>query len=161
MSRSLLGLFILGILLLGVASLSPEWLIDVCAPALLGERVSLSGELRRGEQLARESQAMTERLHIKGMVIEELLSGKLTLFEAAAKFRSLDETPRARHNLDYPRPGRDDGERWCRLVIDWFKVDVRFSYSPTRADAVCRRLERELREHLQRHGTVKLPDVAE
>jgi hypothetical protein len=161
MSRSLLGLFILGIPLLGVASLSPEWLIDVCAPTFHGERVSLFEERRRDEQLARERQAVTERLHIKGMVLEELLSGELTLFEAAAEFRSLDEAPRAWHNLDYPRPGHDDGERWCRLVIDWAEVDVRFSYSPTRADVVCRRLERELREHLQRHGTVKLPDVAE
>jgi hypothetical protein len=59
------------------------------------------------------------------------------------------------------RPGYDDGERWCRLVIEWTEKHVRFRYSPNRAEVVCRRLERELREHLQRHGTVKLPELTE
>jgi hypothetical protein len=160
MSRTLPGLFILAILLLVFASMSAKRLVEVCAPTYFGERLSLFETLREGEQLLRETQATAERIRIKGMVLEALTSGELTLFEAAAWFRSLHEEPQSWHNPDYPRPGHDDGERWCRVVIAWTEKHVRYSYSPGRADVVCRGLERELREHLQCHGTVKLPDVA-
>jgi hypothetical protein len=156
------GFFILAILLLGFASLcAKRLLVEVCNPTFQGERISLFEEMRKGEQLSRETQATAERSRIMKMVVEELMSGKMTLFETAAQFRSLYEEPRAWHHPDYPRPGHDDGEGWCRLVIAWAEKYVRSNYSPGRADVVCRGLERELREHLQRHGTVKLPDVTE
>jgi hypothetical protein len=161
LSRTHPGLFILAILLLCFGGLTPKRLVELCNPTFLGERISLFEELHKGERLSREAQAENERSRIRGMVLEELIAGETTLFGAASWFRALYEEPQAWHNPDYPRPGHDDGERWCRLVIDWAQKHVRYIHSPDRAEVVCRGLERELREHQQRHGTVKLPDVTE
>ncbi len=159
MSRTLPGFFMLAALLLGFAGLSAEWLVELCSPDPFGERISLFEELRKWEQLSREEQATAKRIRIKVMVAKKLMSGEMTLFEAAAWLRSLYEEPQAWLNPACPRPGHDDGERWCRLVIDWGEKHVFSKYSPGRADVLCRRLERELREHLQCHGIVKLSDL--
>jgi hypothetical protein len=159
MSRTLPGLFILAVLLLTFVCLPAEWLVELCSPTdRFGERISLLEELRKGEQLSRELQVEPERNHIKVMIVEKLLSGEMTLIEAATRFRSVYEEPQAWHDFNCARPRHDDGERWCQVVIDWADMHVPVQHSPARADALRRRLEQELCEHLKRHGTVKLPD---
>jgi hypothetical protein len=92
-------------------------------------------------------------------VVDELLAGGLTLLEAAARFRDIDE----RHPEFYwegfrcSYGGDSDEERFCRQVIDF--VDGRFVGDPGRGRAAAAPLEGELCGHLQR-GTLRLPAPA-
>jgi len=159
LSRTLSGLFLLAVLLLSFASLPAEWMVELCSPTNgVGERISLFKERERGVRLSRELQVEAERTHSKAMIVETLLSGEMTLFEAATQFRSLYEEPQAWQYPNCARPRHDEGERWCQVVIDWAEKNVPARHSPARADALRRRLEQELYEHRKRHGTVKLPD---
>jgi hypothetical protein len=159
MSRMLSGLFIFAALLLTLASLSAEWLFEVC---LLtdqhGNRVSVFDLQRKGDQITREVQTSIERLDVKDKAVGALIRGKMTLLEAAALFRSLYEDPKSWHDLRCPRPRREDGENWCRVVIEWTASKLHDEQPSSQTDAVRQRLEAELQRELASHGTVKLPD---
>lgn len=65
----------------------------------------------------------------KQQAVADVIAGRLTLHEAAARFQAADgETA--------------DGETLCRAVIGW--VHLAFRDQPERADRVAGRLEREL-----------------
>lgn len=159
MSRLLSGVLLCTALLLTVASLSAEWLIDLCAPLdPYGNRMDLFELQRKGEQLSHEVQVTIERVQTKDTIIEQLVSGEMTLIEAAAWFRSLHEDPRTWHNPRNPRPEHDEGERWCYVVMDYAGTKVQCERSESQADALRQRLEAELQELVECHGAVKLPD---
>lgn len=159
MSRMLSGFFVVTCLLLTFTSLSAEWLFEL-GPMTdrFGNRISLLELQRKDEQMSRELHMSIEHLRYKDTVAEALHRGKITLIDAAAMFRSLYEDPKAWHHPRRPRPGREDGEIWCREVIDWTETKVRLEQSPCHADALRRSLEAELQQQLTYHGTVKLPD---
>ncbi len=83
---------------------------------------------------------------MKEQIVAELISGRLPLLEATARFRQLGGAGRG------PEPG---GEEWCRTVIGW--AHLALSDRPERAEAVSDHLEQELQTHLARHGCVCLP----
>ena len=103
-------------------------------------------------------QTSIERLGSKETAIGALIRGEMTLLEAAALFRSLYEDPKAWHHPQLSRPSHEDGESWCRIVIEWTESKLRDEQSASQADAVRRRLEAELQHELASHGTVKLPE---
>jgi hypothetical protein len=159
MSRLLSGFFLLAALLLTFASLSGEWLFELCSPVdQFGNRISLFESRRKGEQLTRQVQSTAERTRMKDTVVESLLLGEMTLFEAAGWFRSLHEDPLSWHHPFRPRPAREDGETWCREVIAWAETKVRFEQSPSRADSLRLCLEDVLRERIESRGSVELTE---
>jgi hypothetical protein len=151
---SVLGL--VGTTLLGVAWAQPDFL-NIGALAESRERQSLANQ--RQQVLDRRYETAVQRTHAKQVIIDELLAGRLTLLEAARRFKNLNESPITCQD-DYRSrfPGRCDGEKVCRQVLAWVDTALQ-QYPPDQARAVAQRFEDDLQKHLQRHGDlVVLPD---
>jgi hypothetical protein len=158
-SRLLSSLFVVIALLLTLASLPSEWLLDLCAPTdQFGNRISLIEAQRRGKQLSREVKAAIARLEIKDRITEALMGDKMTLIDAAVCFRSLYEDPKSWHHPYRPRPEPDDAESWCIEVMNWTEMRVRLTHSLDQAEALRQRLEAELQEQMDRYSIVTLPE---
>jgi hypothetical protein len=97
-------------------------------------------------------------MEIKRQVAEELIDGRLTLFQAVVHFQRAEQgLPAAAMRLRALRlgfPGNSDAERRCRKVIHYLRVTWPES---ARASRAARRLEEDLDRHLRRYGTVRLP----
>jgi hypothetical protein len=116
---------------------------------------SLEEERRHHEELQEKCKTSVARCFAKDAVAAKVLAGRLTLLEAAARFRDLDRGPPA-FDWEHFRagtPNMSDEERHCREVINRVA-----STWPDEA-AVVVRLERELEKH-RRHGTLHLPEPA-
>jgi hypothetical protein len=116
----------------------------------------LEDERRRGETLDQQSQIVWHNLETKFRVLGNLQAGRLTLYEAAARFRSLnhpgiDDYP-ALFRLIYQ--GQSDDERWCRQVLNFVRSDwLDHSDLTSLAD----QLEAELTQELAK-GSLHLPE---
>lgn len=99
-----------------------------------------------------------QRMKAKTKVVERLVAGELTLVQAAAWFRQLNDTP-WEHRCDYRRqwPGNSDGEKLCRQVIAWTRSDLQFRMPESQASALLCQLEGELEMILAERDTVELP----
>jgi hypothetical protein len=86
-------------------------------------------------------------IQTKLAIIAEVVSGRLPLLEAAARFHREGAAGQ-------PGAVPENGEDCCREVIGW--AHLALSERPERAEAVSRQLEQQLRSHLDRHGTVCL-----
>jgi hypothetical protein len=158
-NRSLRSLVVITALLLTFSSLSAEWLFELYTTSdSSGNRVTLFELRRKGDQITRDVQTSIEHVHSKEMAADALFRGEITLFDAAVLFRSLYEDSKSWYDPQRSRPRRDDGEGWCRLVIEWTEMRIRDEQSPSQADALRQRLEVELQRQLACHGTVKLPE---
>jgi hypothetical protein len=98
-----------------------------------------------------------ERRHVeKQRLAGEVIAGRLSLLEAAARFRDLDEQPPAacREALRGNYWGASDDECHCRAVLQYVRVEMclRPGVDPDLAE----RLEAELRA-LREHGDLRLP----
>jgi hypothetical protein len=120
---------------------------------VLGE---LGEEPRKGDELARHGEHLLRHINAKSEVVAELLGGRLTLLQAAARFRDLEETPPDRLAVPRLPGGAADGERHCRAVMrwvdNWLKVQA-----PEQAAGMAARLEEELRRHRGPDGIIRLP----
>src|SRR5262249_8804642 len=108
------------------------------------------------EQERERSGALLARGDQRDQTIRELLAGRLTLLEAAARFRALDRAPPA---FDWEvfrsaYPGDSDEERHCRKVIGWVEVELNQT-DPCLALATCARLLGQL-EKLRRRGRLRV-----
>jgi hypothetical protein len=104
--------------------------------------------LRRGEELEAQLAAVRQCYAAKRQALAEVVAERLTLREAAARFRQADLV-----NPIFPwdafpdlYPGDTDGERHCREVIHHVRLELRDE--PARAAAVVARLEGELQGYL-------------
>jgi hypothetical protein len=159
LGRTLLGLVVFASVFLSFSALSTEWLSESYPlPNHFGDVVSLLEAEHKSKQLTQATYEVEERCRRKDRISDEMLTGKLTFFEAAAQFRALYADPRSWPDLHSSRPEYDDGAAWCRLVIDWADVQMAYEKSPGQAQVVRQRLEDELREHLRYHCTVELPE---
>jgi hypothetical protein len=141
------------------ALFQPEWGRDLGLD-MLRATLLVNDQPCSDQQLAemeRCHQALDRRINKKICVTVKLLDGRITLFEAAALFRRLNE--------EYPRFPPDPGfkgdteeERLCQQVITWAYGQMRIRY-PEMADEFEARLKAELRWHKDQHGTVVLPEV--
>jgi hypothetical protein len=99
-----------------------------------------------------------ERIHAKGQVVERLADGELTLVEAAAWFRYLNDNPPG-----FParfrelHPGRSDGEKACRQVIQWVELHLVVRMPKSQTTALAGRLRAELDQLLAERGEIALP----
>jgi hypothetical protein len=119
---------------------------------------SMQQERLRGEYLQERLDSVNATLRARQAVVDELLAGRLTLLEAAARYRDLDEKEPGfnwEHFRLYYDCGSDE-ERFCRQVIDFVRAHFE---DPERAAAAAAPLEGELCEHLQR-GALRLPAPA-
>jgi hypothetical protein len=114
---------------------------------------------RRSEELDAQRERLRHWQEGKREAVRAVIAGRMTLLEAAARFRELDrQLPEFKWDL-FRRayPGSSDGERHCRHVIA--ATEAELSKRPDEAAEVMARLEAELQEHLQRDGTIQLPEL--
>jgi hypothetical protein len=140
---------------LSVIAASTEWLTGKGAASGL---LTLAAEQRRTLRLEQESDAVLDRLYVKDKIVAQLMAGEITLSQAGAWFLTLNDTPELVRRMCQTFPGSSEGESACRQVIAWAEVAGRIKHSPEQGEAVRQRLEAELREHLERYGTVELPE---
>jgi hypothetical protein len=112
---------------------------------------------RREEQLDQQLRAIHARITAKGEAAWGLIEGRLTLLEAAARFREANEATGDRFGAYWRWADRPEGERLCRQVIEWVDAELRTAGAPVGDRVLVGRLEAELAEHLGRYGTVELP----
>ena len=110
-------------------------------------------------ELQRETERDIGRVTAKAGAVQDVLEGRLTLWQAAALFRALevDAPERNRQLIARHVPAATDEERCCREVIAW--VIVVEEREPDGGRGVARRLAAELQDALRR-GRLSLPDPA-
>jgi hypothetical protein len=105
-----------------------------------------------------EVEIKQRRIQAKGQVVDRLLAGDLSLVQAAAWFRFLDDQPE-----DWPddfrrrMPGRGDGDKACRQVISWVRIRLTGRLVRSQGAAAVDRLENELNVLLAENDDVELP----
>ena len=152
----LLVLGLLGATLIGVVQARPDFL-GIAALSETQEYIARMAQRR--EALSRRAEVIQQRSDAKQVIIRELLDDKLTLLQAARRFKDLNETPVTCQN-DYRSrfPGRSDGEKVCRQVLQWLEGYL-LGLPSEQAQTLRRRFADELREHLEHHdGIVVLPE---
>jgi len=93
-------------------------------------------------------------LVVKQQIINELIAGRIELWDAAARFHVLHRTAAACIERATGMPAAaSDGENLCRTVIGW--VYLSLSHRPEEAERVSERLERELQRHLENNVKAK------
>jgi hypothetical protein len=156
--RVLLSLLVLTACLAGYSSLQPDWLGRVGLEWVAADGDAGTAEDRElSAQLDRRSEVTRRRMAVKRAIIGRLAHGELTLLAAAALFREANETPadwQDPYRLLWP--GKSDGEKLCRQVICWAEQEAKAT-SSSQAAALVARLNAELEQLLEEHGTVRLP----
>ncbi len=113
-----------------------------------------AAERRQCQQ--RQLRLLHRRLEGKTRACDELLAGRITLLETAARFRDLCLVgpPFPWDHFHDIEPGQTEDERFCDLVIAWAEGRVG-EESQEVQDAVLGRLHEELERH-KREGTLHL-----
>jgi hypothetical protein len=117
--------------------------------------------LERARQLETELETrlvgLLQRSAGKWQAVEGLVEGRMSLLEAAARFRDLDRQPPDFHwdAFRNSMPGDSDDERHCREVIGFIETRL----PPRERTDLIARLEAELQAHRQQ-GTLRLPETA-
>jgi hypothetical protein len=147
--RLLTGLILFSAGLVGASSLHPDLTAALgwqAVPQVQHDPVIESGKIA------------VQRAHVKEQVIRALLEGDLGLFEAAAWFRELNQSP-SDHPDEHWRslPGRCDGEKLCRQVIGWARGQMEEQMTVSQMAARVQEMEEELEAHIACHGKVILP----
>jgi hypothetical protein len=148
---------ILILVALAAALLQPRWARDLGLESP-SRTTTMSGRLRPVGDDDWKLRAIKRRIQEKERLAGELIDGRLTLFEAAALFRRLNDAPPKCALPPAPDcPGDSEEERLCRQVIGWAWHRLE-KCDPGRANDLAGACEEELRRHKERHGRVVLPD---
>jgi hypothetical protein len=148
-----------GVLLIGASRACPAWTarLGLNFRGLVALEEQMTAEQRRSAELDRQSRLVFPRVVAKCRAGAELASGRLSLLEAAARFRALDRIttggPAPLFHQFYP--GSCDEERYCRQAIHFLKGGL---YKRAEDAALMEQLEAELTDHLA-HGTLHLPEA--
>jgi len=95
-------------------------------------------------------------LQQKQAIINQVIEGRLTLWDAASRFQAAHQAARVCLETATGVPSHSiDGEAVCRQIIGW--VHLVLSDRPEQADRVSERLEGELREHLTKNAVALTP----
>jgi hypothetical protein len=158
MNRMLRGIFVFTALFLTCISLTADWLLERGALSdSFDNCISLIEAQRKGEEFQRETQVTHKRLQVKSRIAEALTNGEMRLIDAAAFFRAQHEDPMSWHHPFRRRPDLEDGEGWCREVIEWTVRYASAQESPSKADELRHRLQKDLQKLVDRNGTLALP----
>lgn len=125
----------------------------------VGSLRDLQSERRRSNELDAQRERILRWQEQMGEVVRAVIASRITLLEAAARFRELDrQLPEFNWEMfRQAYPGSSDAERHCRHVIA--SAEAELCRRPQEAAGVVARLEAELQEHLKRDGAICLPDV--
>jgi hypothetical protein len=160
--RTLSCLALLGMSLAALSQYRPAWAVrmslDWWSLPELCEQVHNGKE--KGVELDRTGEGSLARLAAKEEVTQDLLAGRLTLPQAAGRFRALDASSSA------PLPpvsdhfaGMKEEERLCRQVIGWAESAAMTNGSPDVGRTTRQRLESELNVLKEKnHGVITLPE---
>jgi hypothetical protein len=100
----------------------------------------------RAEELSQKSQFALNQIQAKDAIARELIAGRLSLTEATRQFQELPDTADfVRRYIHEFFPGATCEEGMRRYVIEW--ACILLDQEPARAEALCRRLEPELKRH--------------
>jgi len=158
--RCLVGFAVMGAL---AVPLGYFWTAGATLPPLASAKSEevlspLEQEERRSEELELYRARLFRSIEIKRRVAEELIDGRVTLFQAVVRFQRAEQgLPASAVRLRVLRqsfPGNSDAERWCRMVIHYLRATWPES---ARARRAVRRLNQELDRHLRRYGTIRFP----
>jgi hypothetical protein len=153
------SVLLLAAALVGAGFLDPQQLARMAAdvqhlPAYLRTLTDCHDQMA---DVDRQLEAFWVRQAARREVVAELVERRLTLPEAAARFRDLNAKACSAGHVRLFFPGRTEEESICRHLIFWAQCELE-SDAPSVAQEVAARLEAELNEHLRRHGTIPLPD---
>jgi hypothetical protein len=156
--RRILGVGVLAVLALGLFRGGCRSVRDEPAAGHEdpGAGPDVTEETRRTEHLDRLRQVVFWAIGRRSAMVSDLVAGRSTLFETAAGFRAVQQV-KTKYTGPVPMhiPGDTEEERLCRQVI--MHVQERLRDGPNET-AVLEGLEKELREHLERYGTIRLPE---
>jgi hypothetical protein len=151
---------VLATVLIGKGYADPEWAGALAqAVQALPELVLQIAEQRRA-CAGHEDRTLAcfRAAEAKEQTVRDLLARRLTLVEAADRFRQVNVGLSGSGNRFLGLfPGRTDEERLCRQVISWAYGELA-QRAPDEAEMAAVLLELELQEHLDHHGMVGLPD---
>jgi hypothetical protein len=104
--------------------------------------------------------AMNRQIMAREAIARQVVEKDMTLFEAAAWFRHLnEEAGHSRQPYWQQLPGESDDEKVCRQVLLWVRKHLEAEgRHASEADATARALEKELEGHIAEHGRIILPD---
>jgi hypothetical protein len=107
-----------------------------------------------------EVRTLRLRIDTRIQIADQVLAGELSLVQAAARFRQLNnDSPQHRVFL-HQYPGNSDGEKLCRQVIEWADNRVRdWPLTPDEMEATLCPLRRELEALLEQKDEIALPPV--
>jgi hypothetical protein len=146
-------------LLAGASYLRPDWAIalGIDLEDLPRLQARIEREQRRQADLDEQEERALRHVAQRHEVVDRLIGGRLSLLEAAARFRDLTvDSPECLRYLRNRFPGASDEECFCRQVIGWVEIELK-DRSPADVPRVVGRLEAELQEHRSRDGKVSLP----
>jgi hypothetical protein len=117
----------------------------------------MESEGQRRSFLDHYGEYVLRRVRTKEAILDALAAGRLSLFEAAAAFRAVNQRLPTGHEFNRSlAQGRSEGERYCRQVLCCLRG--RRLPQQTR-DKLIGRLEADLENELRRYGDVCLPAV--
>ena len=117
----------------------------------------LAEEQEQLRKLEEERVRTLRRVQVRRDVVAAVMTGRMTLLQAASAFRELNRRSPSSYwgAFGHLYPGASDEERHCRQVIAY--VHTELEEYPGGENEVVRRLEAELRGHLER-GRLHLPE---
>jgi hypothetical protein len=154
--RSFTQLFWTIAILLGLSALSAAYLTGGAtalhwAQSTLEEQPALGDSIARAEQLEVERTFLLGRIEVKRQLAAEVVARRLTLAEAARRFRILHQQATIHLTMPEPvPPNPSEEEEFCREVLGY--VEDALTSRPDEADAVRTWLEEELWDHLALQG---------
>jgi hypothetical protein len=153
--------FMIGMLVvvaLAAALAHPQWAEDLGLEKLHTDswQAQLFGVQDRYKELQERDEALLKRLERKQAIVTELIAGRISLFEAAAQFRQVNEEWPNRFLYQPYLAGESEEESLCRQVIDWTHVVMQISPNKSQSDFV-QELRETLRRHKEQYGMVVLP----
>lgn len=122
-----------------------------------GQMISLVREQEKGRELDQQRAGSVERLREKDKIAARVLSGKLTLFEAATRFAQMGELCPGRVSFRQLFPGTSEEEKMCRQVIAWVDTIASRQRSANEAARVRHKLTAQLQKHLPCYGAADCP----
>ncbi len=118
-------------------------------------------ELKAKEEMMeqiKEVQKVQAETHPPPTVVPDLLAGRLTLLEAAARFRDgcVRQPEVTRHGWRLAYGHLPEAEGYCEMVIRHVQSKYELDERPAEGQAAARRLRAEMEQH-RRDGTLRLP----
>ncbi len=144
--------------LAGMVLVVPGWLAETAQTLsrVNTQWVTFSEEENRRQDLEWKIEMILDRLKAKEEIIQTLIEERITLVQAAARFRYLNSQPANFTAVYAQHSGVTVEERNCRQVINW--VQAKLNGRPVYGtEDLVDRLERELYQLLRRPGGIELP----